>query len=80
MVKEGIILFIAIIASILIGMLWRSEEVHKLEGTIQLQQNMITQTQSYLSQFDFNDGAIKNWHQLGYTLTKHTVHQDTTNR
>ena len=54
----GIVFFCNVVAtSVLVGMLWRSEEVHRLEDRLQLQNNTIAQTQLYLSQFDFNEDA-----------------------
>jgi len=50
------------------GMFWRSEEVHKLRGVIDLKNNTLLQTETYLNQFDFKDIARSNWRQLGYNI------------
>jgi len=70
--KDSIILsllvVVSIVASILGGMFWRSEEVHKLRVVIDLKNNTLLQTETYLNQFDFNDIARNNWRQLGYNI------------
>jgi len=72
MKKDSIILSllvaVSIIASVLGGMFWRSEQVHKLRGVLDLKNNTLTQTEVYLNQFDFNDIARNNWKQLGYNI------------
>jgi len=70
--KDSVILIllvvVSIIASVLGGMFWRSEEVHKLRGVIDLKNNTLLQTETYLNQFDFNEIAKSNWRQLGYNI------------
>ena len=63
-----LLVVVSIIASILGGMFWRSEQVHKLRGTLDLKNNTLLQTETYLNQFDFNDIARDNWRQLGYNI------------
>lgn len=67
-VIQILLVVISIIASILGGMFWRSEEVHKLRGVIDLKNNTLLQTETYLNQFDFNEIARDNWRQLGYKI------------
>ena len=73
MKKEFVILVllvvVSIIASMLGGMFWRSEEVHKLRGVIDFKNNTLLQTETYLNQFNFNDIARNNWRQLGYNIS-----------
>ena len=59
---------VSIVASILGGMFWRSEEVHRLKGYIESKDNILIQTESYLNKFDFNEIAKNNWRQLGYNI------------
>ena len=67
-VIQILLVVISIIASVLGGMFWRSEEVHKLRGVIDLKNNTLLQTETYLNQFDFNEIARDNWRQLGYKI------------
>jgi len=64
----SLLVIVSIIASVLGGMFWRSEEVHKLRGVIDFKNTTLTQTEVYLNQFDFNDIARNNWRQLGYNI------------
>lgn len=64
----SLLILVSIIASVLGGMFWRSEQVHKLRGVVDLKNNTFLQTEAYLSQFDFNEIAINNWRQLGYNI------------
>jgi len=59
---------ISTILSIVCGMFWRTEEVYKLRRTIDLKNNTLSQTETYLNQFDFNDIAKNNWNRLGYII------------
>ena len=64
-----ILLIVAIaLASFFGGAFWRLEEVHKLRGVLDLKDNTLLQTETYLNQFDFNDIARNNWRQLGYNI------------
>jgi len=64
-----ILLFaVSITLGIVGGMFWRSEEVHKLRGVLDLKNNTLLQTETYLNQFDFNEIARDNWRQLGYNI------------
>jgi len=63
-----LLVVVSIIASVLGGMFWRSEQVHKLRGTLDLKNNTLLQTETYLNQFDFNEIARNNWRQLGYNI------------
>lgn len=63
-----LLIVVSIIASVLGGMFWRSEQVHKLRGVLDLKNNTLLQTETYLNQFDFNDIAKSNWRQLGYKI------------
>jgi len=64
----SLLVIVSIVASILGGMFWRSEEVHRLRGVIDLKNNTLLQTETYLNQFDFNEIARNNWRQLGYNI------------
>lgn len=64
----SLLVIVSIVASVLGGMFWRSEQVHKLRGTLDLKNNIFMQTEVYLNQFDFNDIARDNWRQLGYNI------------
>jgi len=72
MKKDSVILVllfsISTMLSIVCGMFWRTEEVYRLRRTIDLKNNTILQTETYLNQFDFNDIAKNNWRQLGYIM------------
>ena len=63
-----LLVVVSIVASVLGGMFWRAEEVHRLRGVIDLKNNTLTQTEVYLNQFDFNDIARNNWRQFGYNI------------
>lgn len=64
----SLLVVVSVLASILGGMFWRSEEVHRLRGIVDSKNNIFLQTETYLNQFDFNEIARSNWRQLGYNI------------
>jgi len=75
MKRDSVILIllvvVSIIASILGGMFWRSEQVIRLKVTIEKQTVIFLQTEGYLNSIiGFDDNSIQLWRMLGYKISK----------
>ena len=64
----SLLVIVSIIASILGGMFWRSEEVHRLRGIIDSKNNTLVQTETYLNSLPMDEIVRNTFRQLGYHM------------